>query len=475
MLDPSAVGGFVVLRFLLDRREWLRVGGLAGLGLLAGPRRLPAAAPQAPPGFGKAKSVLLVFTGGGQSQLDTWDPKPDAPEEIRGAFRPIATSVPGTFVCEHVPRLAALAHLYTVVRSVSHDDTDHGSACYLALTGRFHERKSSNPLPRPTDHPTFGAALQRVRPPGRLPYSAVHVNGPVLAPLVPAPGQTAGLLGRGCDPLALGDVTAEAVPLDLDPPPELPPVRLDGRRALREALEDGRKGLERDRAALEMNALYGQAYELLSAPRFRRAFDLGREPEAVRERYGRHRSGQACLLARRLVEAEVPYVAVMWNHCIRGQDQAPDRTDAYGWDTHNDIFASLADHLLPRFDASFAALLEDLAQRGLLETTLVVCMGEFGRAPKVAKEPTFAGEAPGRKHWAAVYSVVLAGAGVARGGVYGASDRVGAYPAARPVGPWDVTATLFSALGVDPAGHFTDPEGQPHSLAVGEPIAGLYG
>jgi hypothetical protein len=458
-----------VLRFVCDRREWLRVGGLAGLGLLAGVRGANAASPS--PGFAKAKSVLLVFTSGGQSQLDTWDPKPDAPEDVRGAFRPIATSVAGTAVCEHMPRLARLAHVYTILRSVSHDDTDHGSACYLALTGRFHERKSSNPLPKPTDHPTMGAALRRVRPPGRLPYAAVHVNGPVLAPLVPAPGQDAGLLGRGCDPLTLGDVTTEAAALDLDAPPEMTAERLDGRRALLEALEGGR----RDVAGREMNALYGQAYDLLAAPRFRRAFDLGQEPESVRDRYGRSRSGQACLLARRLVEAEVPFVAVMWNHSIRGQDQKPEETDAYGWDTHNDIFASLSDHLLPRFDVSFSALLEDLAQRGLLETTLVVCMGEFGRAPRVAKEPTFAGEAPGRKHWAAVYSVVLAGAGVARGGLYGASDRHGAYPAARPVGPWDVTATMFAALGIDPAGQFTDPAGQPHALTTGAPITGLYG
>jgi hypothetical protein len=466
-----------VLRFVCDRREWLRVGGLGGLGLLTGAARAAPSesAPHTAPGFGKAKSVLLVFTGGGQSQLDTWDPKPDAPGEIRGAFRAISTSVPSTIVCEHLPRVARLAHLYTVVRSVSHDDTDHGSACYLALTGRFHEQKSSNPPPGPSDHPTFGAALRRVRPPSRLPYGAVHVNGPVLAPLVPGPGQEGGLLGRGCDPLLLGDVTQEAAALNLDPPPDLTPVRLDGRRSLLRALDDGRSALARDPAALEMNALYGQAYDLLSAPGFRRAFDLRREPEAVRDRYGRHRSGQACLLARRLVEAEVPYVAVMWNHCIRGQDKAPDDADAYGWDTHNDIFTSLKDRLLPRFDHSFSALLEDLDRRGLLETTLVVCMGEFGRAPKVAKEATFAGDAPGRKHWAAVYSMVVAGAGVGRGGVFGASDRIGAYPASHPVGPWDVTATMFAALGMNPSGQFIDPSGQPHALTVGEPIGGLYG
>ena len=457
---------------LLTRREWLRVGGLAGLGLLAGSRASGATA-RPFPGFGKAKSVLVVFTSGGQSQLDTWDPKPDAPEEIRGAFRPIATSVPGVQVCEHLPRLARLAHLCTVVRSVCHDDLDHGTACYLALTGRFHSLKSANPPPRPNDYPTYGAVVRRLRPAGRLPYAAVHVNGPILAPLLPAPGQYAGILGPSCEPLLLGDVTTgDAGIAGLDPVADLPAARLEGRRSLLQSLED--HACRVGSAAQEMKTLYGEAYNLLSAPGFRRAFDLGQEPEAVRDAYGRHRSGQACLLGRRLVEAGVPYVAVLWNHCIRGQDRAPDDDDAYGWDTHNDIFTSLKDRLLPRFDQSFAALLTDLEQRGLLDTTLVLCMGEFGRAPRVAREKTFAGDAPGRKHWAAVYSIVMAGAGVARGGVFGASDAIGGYPALHPVGPWDVAATLFAALGVDPAAAVTDGAGRTFPVAVGDPIAGIW-
>jgi hypothetical protein len=471
-----------VLRFFADhrspggvltRREWLRVGGLAGLGLLAG-KRAPAAAPSRPfPGFGKAKSVLVVFTSGGQSQIDMWDPKPDAPEEIRGAFHPIATSVSGLQICEHMPRLARLMHQTTVVRSVCHDDLDHGTACYLALTGRYHSLKSANPPPRPDDYPTYGAMVRRLRPAAPLPYAAVHVNGPILAPLIPAPGQYAGILGRACEPLLLGDVTTgEAGIVGLDPDPTAPPGRMSDRRSLLEALEG--HGPARNGAAQEMNTIYGEAYSLLSAPGFRRAFDLNQEPEAVRDAYGRHRSGQACLLGRRLVEAGVPYVAVLWNHCIRGQDRAPDDADAYGWDTHNDIFASLKDRLLPRFDESFAALLTDLDQRGLLDTTLVVCMGEFGRAPRVAPEKTFAGDAPGRKHWAAVYSIVLAGAGVARGGVFGASDRTGAYPASHPIGPWDVAATIFAALGIDPSGACTDAVGRTFPITAGEPLAGVY-
>jgi hypothetical protein len=457
---------------VLTRREWLRVGGLAGLGLVGG-RPATAATSGSSPGFGKAKSVLVVFTSGGQSQIDMWDPKPDAPEEIRGAFRPIATTIPGLQICEHMPRLARSMHLATVVRSVCHDDLDHGTACYVALTGRYHSLKSANPPPRPDDYPTYGALVRRLRPAGSLPYAAVHVNGPILAPLIPAPGQYAGILGRTCEPLLLGDVTAgEAGVVGLDPAPELPPGRLNDRRSLLHALEA--HGAAKDGAAQQLNTIYGEAYNLLSDPAFRRAFDLAQEPEAVRDAYGRHRSGQACLLGRRLVEAGVPYIAVLWNHCIRGQDRAPEDSDAYGWDTHNDIFASLKDRLLPRFDQSFAALLTDLEQRGLLDTTLVVCMGEFGRAPRVASEKTFAGDAPGRKHWAAVYSIVLAGAGVARGGDFGASDRIGAYPSSHPIGPWDVAATMFAALGIDPAGACTDAAGRTFPITSGEAISGVY-
>jgi uncharacterized protein (DUF1501 family) len=223
-----------------------------------------------------------------------------------------------------------------------------------------------------------------------------------------------------------------------------------------------------------MNAFYRQAYELLATRNCRDAFDLGKEPAAVRDRYGRNRSGQSCLLARRLVEAGVPWITVIWNHSNRGQDRAPGQIDWYGWDTHNDIFEVLRDHLLPRFDLSFSALLEDLDQRGLLDETLVVCMGEFGRAPEVAVEARFAGNSPGRKHWAAVYSIVLAGAGVARGGLVGASDRIAAYPSSTPYGPWDVAATMFAALGIDPAVHYTDATGRTFPLTTGRPIQELY-
>jgi hypothetical protein len=465
----------------VTRREWLRLSGLGSLGV--GSTALPAAARGAErrprrsrsPGFGRARSVIIVYANGGQSQLEMWDPKPDAPREIRGEFGPIATAVPGTSLGEHLPRVARLADRYTIVRSVAHDDLDHGSATYQALTGRAHLRKSSNPPPSPTDFPTYGAILKRVRPFSDFPATSVHVNGPALVPVLPGPAQDGGFLGDDYTPLVVGDTRERPVLLDdLTPSPDIPAVRLESRRSLLDSIEAACRDWRRDPAMIEMSQHYRQAYAFLDAPRCREAFDLAREPVAVRDRYGRHRSGQACLLARRLVEAGVPLINVMWNHSARGQDTRPDDPEAFGWDTHNDIFETLRDHLLPRFDQSFSALLEDLEQRGLLDETLVVCMGEFGRAPRVAVEAKFAGQAPGRKHWASAYSIVLAGAGVCRGAILGATDRIAAYPVADRVGPWDVAATIFAALGVDPTSEYLDPVGRPYPISIGTPIAGLY-
>jgi Protein of unknown function (DUF1501) len=468
-----------MLRFLCDerrsdgrwtRREWLRLSGLAGLGAVAGPGAAkPRAARQ------RARSVLLVFTGGGVSQLDTFDMKPDAPVEIRGEFRALPTRVPGTRLCEHLPRLARLADRYAIVRSVSHDDVDHGSASYLALTGQFHMRRSSNPPPRPTDFPTYGAILRRVRPTSHFPYTAVHLNGPLLTPREAGPGQFGGFLGRAHEPLVLGDVSAglAAMP-SLELQPDLPSVRLEARQSLLESINRQASAWQHDRALLERDQLHRRAFEFLDSPRYRQAFDLTREPDSVWQRYGPNRSGQACLLGRRLVEVGVPWVTVFWNHMIRGQDMTPTPEDEYGWDTHNDIFPTMKDHLLPRLDRSLSALLEDLEQRGLLETTLVVCMGEFGRAPRVALEPGFAGKIPGRKHWAGAYSVLLAGAGVRGGAIIGASDRIAAYPSTNPYSPCDLAATMFASLGIDAAAHYHDLADRPYAVSPGRSIAELW-
>ncbi|MFN0197005.1 MAG: DUF1501 domain-containing protein [Planctomycetaceae bacterium] len=464
----------------ISRRALLQLGG--GMGLALGGVSLAANSSRAEsdrsslPGFGQAKSVIVVFASGGQSQFETWDPKPDAPLLIRGEFNSISTTVPGTFLGEHLPRLARLTDRYTIVRSMSHEDLDHGSAFYLSMTGHYHPNKTSNHPPQPFDQPCYSSILKRVRPQSPFVQPAIHINAPALIPELVGPGQFGGILGRDYDPLMLGNVVAEPVVMPgLSPIADLPEIRRQSRKSLLQTLEETNRFVDRHQRLSDMEMLYGQAFEMLTQPKTQFAFDLAREPNAVKERYGRNRAGQACLLARRLVEAQVPLITVIFNHSNRGQDETPNDTDTYGWDTHNDIFYSLKTHLLPRFDLGFSALIEDLDERGLLDETLVICMGEFGRAPLVALEPTFAGSTPGRKHWGNCYSIVMAGAGVTRGAALGRSDNRGAYPASEQYGPWDITATMFAALGIDPTEHYSDPFGQARPISIGIPITALYG
>jgi hypothetical protein len=465
------------------RRDWLKLAGGAGLALLGEVlrRRSARAEPTSfrEPGFGRAKSVILVVANGGQSQLESWDPKPDAPAEVRGEFGTISTAVPGTFLSDRLPQLAKLTDRFSIVRTMSHEDLDHGSAFYLSMTGEYHPRKSSNPPPRPIDQPFVGSVLKRVRPTDRFPHTSVLVNGPGLVPWEPGPGQYGGFLGKDFDPMFIGDVSTDRAPVPgLAPIDSLDSTRRSERASLLSSLEGSAGSTTTGDSAfssrmLDMQILYRQAFEMLDRPEARDAFQLDQEPESLRERYGRHRPGQACLLARRLVEADVPLVTVMWNHSNRGQDRFDDEEE-FGWDTHNDIFQVMGKHLLPKFDQSFSALLSDLDDRGLLDETLVVCLGEFGRAPLVALEPRFAGATAGRKHWAATYSVVFAGAGVSRGSVVGKSDRHAAYPVSAKFAPWDVTATVFNALGVDPSNHYLDLTDRGHLISRGRPIAQLY-
>ncbi len=467
------------------RRDWLAgaalgaaswAGAMPPAGALFGAEH--AAAPSGErflAGVRRVRSVIVVFTSGGQSQLDLWDPKPSAPREIRGEFAAIRTSVPGTFLGEHLPKLAALAHKYTLVRSMSHRDLDHGSAVYLTLTGQYHQRISSNPPVRPTDLPSLQAVYKRVRPQARCVDPSVQINGPaIVAPADIAPGQFGGLLGREYDPLFVSDVRRDdGLVQGLDTPVGSTPARLADRERLLSAISP-RSAVSINTRWSDFEHLQRRAFDLAADPRTRAAFDLTEEPDAVRERYGQSRGGRSCLLARRLVEAGVPFVTVVWNHHNRGQDDAPDDDEAYGWDTHNDIFESLRNRLLPRFDRSLSALIEDLDQRGLLDETLVVCLGEFGRAPLVALEPNFKGATPGRKHWAMAYSILLAGGGTSAGKVVGRTDRHGGWPATEAYGPWDVAATLYAALGVDPAGHYLDPQQRPYPLCSGRPIRAAY-
>ena len=467
----------------MQRRHWLRSMGGASLAMAGEflPGRVIARDPVSPvpppmsrlPGFGRAKTVLVVIASGGQSQLETWDPRPDAPSQIRGEFSPIQTSVPGTIICEHLPRLARLADRYAIIKSMSHEDLDHGSALYLSLTGQYHARLSSNPPPKETDLPFYGSVLEWKRPATNFLRSSVVINGPALVPFEPGPGQYAGLLGRQFDSLLIGDVTSDqpAIP-GMEQLDELNSSRQSQRRQLLTRLQKSKPLVSSPTS--DMETLYQQAYGMLDRPAARRVLELDSEPARIRDRYGRHRAGQACLLARRLVQAEVPLVTVIWNHSNRGQDRSPEDLEQHGWDTHNDIFDVMRMSLLPRFDQSFSALLEDLEVRGLLDTTLVIGMGEFGRAPLVALEKNFAGETPGRKHWAAAYSIVMAGAGVRGGTTIGSTDRHAAYPTSTKYAPWDVTATIFHSLGIDPTSHYFDNANRPYPVSIGQPIAVIF-
>ena len=480
----------------LTRREWLRKGGWGalsgGIGLVGGSRVSQGAPLRSESqshsdvqskSFGCAKSVVIIFLSGGQSHLETWDPKPFAPREVRGEFDTIQTSTPGVHIGEHLPLLSRMTSELSIVRSLSHEDVDHGTAVYLSLTGRYHRRLSGNPPPMPIDQPTHASLLKWIRPQSKFIEPAIHVNGPaIIAPNNLAPGQFGGFLGRENDPLTIGDVSKEEAALPgLAPLTDLSNQRLRTRKQLVRRLGQSSKVLlgsdfEQAHPRLkQFESLYNQAFAMLGNAKTRRVCDLTEEPESLRRRYGMHRAGQACLLVRRLVEAEVPLITVMWNHHSRGQDHEPSLTDFYGWDTHNDIFSALKHHLLPRFDQSFSALLQDLKGKGLLENTLVLCFGEFGRAPKVAFEKGFKGTSPGRKHWAAVYSMVAAGAGVGKGQVIGKSDRLGAYPVARRFAPWDIAATIYWALGIDPSGLFQDPTGREIAISIGKPMFELFG
>jgi hypothetical protein len=450
------------------RREFLRVGGgLAVTGLLAPGLCAAAASRAALPHRGGARACILVYLLGGPPHLDMWDLKPQAPAEIRGPFKPIATSLAGVRVCEYLPRLARLAHRYALVRSVSHPNHNHTPMIYYTLTGRQVERPGEDNDVRPpqrTDFPHLGAVLARFKPvPAGL---AGHVAIPELATRsstrgefrrtrVPLRGGGGGFLGPLADPLPVNGEpgTAGAVPA-LRPPDDVPAARLERRAALLTAL-DGRPPASS--ATRTLGELRRQAVALSGAARGPgRAFSLGGEPAWLRDRYGRHRFGRALLLARRLAEAGVPMIAIHFN----------EMTVCDGWDTHVKNFEALRTELLPMLDQGLSALLEDLDQRGLLGQTLVVVMGEFGRTPRINAQA-------GRDHWGSCQSVLLAGGGIRGGMVYGASDRIGAYPASDAVDPVDIHATVYHCMGLDPGQLMYDTLGRPSPLSTGRVLVPL--
>jgi hypothetical protein len=444
----------------LTRREFLRVGGL-GAGSLTLPTLFRNQAQAGANRLGRCKSVIQLFMWGGPSQQETFDPKPGAPAGVRGDFKPIATSVPGIRVCEHLPMMARLADRYAILRSVTHTGINHGTSAYHMLTGHIHATPGTLRHPTPTDLPSVGCAVSRFGPqPKEMPAyvalpSVLHDGdgGEV-------PGQGPGVLGQRHAPfLVQGDPTRADFSLKtLTLAGDMSYTRLRGRADLQSAIEHEGERLSRLPAAQALGAHFEKAFRLLQSRAAQRAFDLASEPAPVRERYGYHHFGQSCLLARRLVEAGVPLVTVYWN--------APHIDDDQHWDTHKDSFNRLKTHLLPHFDRGMTALLEDLAGRGLLDETLVVWMGEFGRTPKLNKNA-------GRDHWGFCQSVLMAGGGVRGGQVYGSSDASAAYAAELPVSPDDLAATVFHSLGIPLDREMIDAQGRPLPLCGGKPVLGL--
>ncbi len=445
----------------MTRRDCVRIGaiGLGGLtlpdlmrlrGLAGGPK---AAAP-------RAKSVIVLFLSGGPSQLDMWDMKPEAPEEIRGTFRPVDTNVPGIRICEHMPRMARLADKYAIVRSMTHEQSAHPAAAYWMMAG--------SPIARPapdasfmsrSDRPHMGSALAKVlgpavpsMPPFVMVPEAMAPNGPERA------GQHAGFLGASYDPYRINSDPnlPDYSPGVLVPPAGLTASRLKGRRALLDEMDPDDPA---DLSGPGMDEFQSRAFDLLSSTAARNAFNVAAEPEATRDRYGRHAFGQSTLLARRMVEAGVRLVHVNWVRHDNGKGGS-------GYDTHGQHLDLAKNNLMPPTDAAFSSLVEDLDARGLLDETLVVMMGEFGRTPR------FNGAA-GRDHWPHCFSLVLAGGGIKGGQVHGASDRIAAYPSADPVTPGDLIATLYHNLGIDPQTPIYDQQERPFPLADGRPVLGL--
>lgn len=420
------------------RREALCMGVLSALGLGL-PDALQWHANAREPG--KLPNCILLWLDGGPSHLDTFDLKPDAPAEVRGEFRPTVTNVVGVQISEHFRRLARHMDKVCLIRSMTSELGEHNFGSHYLLTGY----KPSPVL----DYPSYGAVVAHTRPQRAVLPSSIAV------PHASAQGGC-GYLPAACRPFALGGDPSrpDFRVRDLDHPAGFGEARLDRRRAFLADFDRLSRHVEAEAVQKERHAHFEQAYRLLTTPAAKQAFDLAREKPEVRQRYGMHRLGQSCLLARRLVEAGCPFLTVTDN----------------GWDTHQNIYRELKEGFVggyagrvPKLDEALAALLEDLADRGLLRETLVVVMGEFGRTPKL-------NTTAGRDHWPRAFSVLLAGAGVRGGQVVGRSDARGESPAERPVTPADLARTIYTLLGIDPERELQTPDGRPVKVAGGELI-----
>ena len=452
----------------MSRRSALKVGGLGLLGLtLPGMMQgYAGAAPAVPKIRPRAKSVVFLYQFGGPSHIDMFDMKPDAPEAIRGPHKPMSSNADGIQVSERLPRVAKVMDKVTLVRSMTHTMKNHNSASYYALTG--HEPPNDDIRLKDSLElfPSYGSVVDALSAgngevPTSVSYPYVIRDGSV------TPGQRASFLGKAHDPFFVGGDPAspEFTLPELSLPADVPVGRLEERRELQKLIDRQSRLLDHSAAARGLDEYYDKALAMLNSSRLREAFNLAAEPQWLREAYGRHTYGQSCLLARRLVEAGAKFVTVYFSDSIGGQS-----TEKGGWDTHGfnntRMYPIVEKYHLPITDQTLPTFLHDMDSRGLLDDTLVVWMGEFGRTPRINSNVS-------RDHWPQCYTTLLAGGGVKRGFVYGASDKHGAYPAKDPVRPDDLAATMFYLLGIDPETEVSGLGNRPVAIASGKPVMGL--
>jgi len=469
----------------LTRREFLGVGSLSLLGLSL-PQFLQWKAQAAPAvaakfqgdkNFGRAKSVILIYLQGGPSHIDIWDPKPDAPQNIRGEFKPIRSVVEGIHLSEIMPKLAREVDKVTLIRSMSYSPNglfNHTAAMYQMLTGYTPDKVSpSGQLepPAPNDFPTAGSQVAKLKPPEVPMLPFVMLPRPLQESNVIGKGGTAGFLGKAYDPYYLfQDPNGPLNVGDLAVRSDVPLKRLERRASLLKAINASMPQLENAVRSSAIDKYYEKAFDLILSGNARRAFDLESEPATVRERYGRHTFGQSCLLARRLIEAGTRFVQVNWPAVANGNPMV----DA--WDTHAANFGPLKDLHCPKLDGGLSALINDLHVRGLLDETLLVAVGEFGRSPRLGVSTSGNGNAKdGRDHWPYCYTSVIAGAGIRPGAIYGKSDDQASSPVESPVHPQELLATIYYTLGIDPDMEILNHLNQPRPLVKGEPVMGLFG
>jgi len=472
----------------VSRRDILKVGGTAAFGLsLPEMLRLQdvtaaEGARYGGPGFGKAKHVIMLYLQGGPSHLDLWDPKPNVPENVKSVFKPIDTKLPGVQFTENMPKLATVNDKFTMIRSMSYTPIglfNHTAAIYMMLTGYTADKVSpSGQLepPSPKDFPNFGCNIIKLRPPTvpMLPY--VMMPRPLQESSVIGKAGTAGFLGRAYDPYYLypsgGDMDMAKMDKinvdDLKLRKEVPLARLQRRASLREKINAGLGDLEVAVRKYALNEYYDKALGLVLSGRARDAFNLGAEKKEVRERYGKNTFGQSCLLARRLIEAGTRVVEVNWPKVAN--------SDNHSWDVHVGLSKRMKTQNSPMLDSGLSTLIADLDERGLLDETLVIAVGEFGRSPKRGVSTSGNSNSnDGRDHWPYCYTAVMAGAGVKRGLVYGKSDKTASAPAENPVHPRELLATIYHSVGINPRTVVHNHLDQPRDLVKAEALTGILG